>query len=79
MTPIVIAGVIWIPSENNIGYAPANYAAEMEIYAKSLTKTYGLDEVPFIYAQPAGSLIEGITAPNIPGAKKITFDLWPKF
>ena len=50
----------------------------MEIYAKSLTKTYGQDEVQFIYAQPAASLVEGITAPTIPGAKHITFDKWPK-
>ena len=50
----------------------------MEIYAKSLPNTYGQDEVQFIYAQPAGSLVEGITAPKIPGAKSVTFDQWPK-
>ena len=50
----------------------------MEIYAKSLTNTYGQDEVQFIYAQPAGSLVEGVTAPKIPGAKIVTFDQWPK-
>ena len=78
MTPMAVAGVIWIPSEHNIGSTPANYAAEMEIHAKSLTKTYGQDEVQFIYAQPAGSLVNGITAPKIQGAKSITFDKWPK-
>lgn len=78
MTPMAVAGVIWIPSGDNVGYTPADYAAEMEIYAKSLTTTYGQDDVQFIYAQPAGSLVEGITAPKIPGAKSITFDQWPK-
>jgi hypothetical protein len=78
MTPMGVAGVIWIPSESNIGYTPANYAAELEIYAKSLTSTYGQDKVQFIYAQPAASLVEGITAPKIPGAKSIAFDKWPK-
>jgi hypothetical protein len=78
MTPMAIAGVIWVPSEHSIGYAPANYAAELETYAKSLPKTYGQDKVQFIYAQPASSLVEGITAPKIPGAKSITFDRWPK-
>ena len=78
MTPMSVAGVIWIPSENNIGYTPANYAAEMEIYARSLATTYGQDKVQFIYAQPATSLVEGITAPGIPGAKSVTFAQWPK-
>jgi hypothetical protein len=78
MTPMAVAGVIWIPSEHNIGYTPATYAAEMEIYAKSLTGTYGQDDVQFIYAQPAGSLVKGITAPKIPDAKSITFEKWPK-
>lgn len=78
MTPMAVAGVIWIPSENSIGYTPANYAAEMDIYAKSLTKTYGQNEVQFIYAQPSGSLVKGITALKIRGAKSITFDKWPK-
>jgi len=78
MTPMAVAGVIWIPSENNIGYTPANYAAELEFYAKSLADTYGLDKVPFLYAQPASSLVEGITAPRIPGSHKIIFTSWPK-
>jgi len=78
MTPMAVAGVIWIPSEGNIGYKPAEYAAELEIHAKSLTTTYGMDKVQFIYAQPAGSLVEGITAPTIPGAKSVTFEKWPK-
>jgi hypothetical protein len=78
LTPMAVSGVIWVPSENNIGYTPANYAAELEIHARSLTDTYGQDKIQFIYAQPASSLVKGITVPNIPGAKSITFDKWPK-
>ena len=78
MTPMAVAGVIWVPSENNIGYEPALYASEMEIFANSLPDTYGQDQVQFIYAQPAGSLVEGITNPRIPDAKSVTFDRWPK-
>ncbi|MGY8642510.1 MAG: hypothetical protein ACKVJU_15620 [Verrucomicrobiales bacterium] len=78
LTPMAVAGVIWIPSESNIGETPALYAAELEIYAKSHTGTYGQEKVQFLYAQPASSLIEGIAAPGIPGAKSITFDQWPK-
>ena len=78
LTPMAVAGVIWIPSESNIGNTPAHYAAELEIYAKSLTSTYGQKEIPFLYAQPASSLVEGITKPNIPAAKNTTFVQWPK-
>ncbi|MEJ6570791.1 MAG: hypothetical protein QNL01_11180 [Akkermansiaceae bacterium] len=73
-----VADVIWIPSEHNLGYTPANYAAELEIFAKSLPATYGQDKIQFIYAQPASTLVKGITAPQIPGAKSITFDQLPK-
>ena len=75
---MAVAGVIWIPSEHNLGYTPANYATELELYAKSLPNTYGQDKVQFIYAQPASSLVKGITTPKIPGAKSIPLDQWPK-
>ena len=78
LTPMAVAGVIWVPSEHNLGYTPANYAAELAIYAKSLTNTYGQDKVQFIYAHPASALVKGITAPKIPGAKSVIFDQWPK-
>lgn len=78
MTPMAVAGVIWVPSENNMGYKPEDYAAELEIYAKSLPGTYGQGQVQFLYAQPAGSLVEGITNPRIADAKSVTFDVWPK-
>jgi hypothetical protein len=73
-----VAGVIWVPSESNLGEDPAHYAAELEIYAKSLSDTYGQKKVQFLYAQPASSLVEGITAPRIPRAKSVFFDQWPK-
>lgn len=78
LTPMGVSGVIWVPSENNIGENPAHYAAELEIYAKSLPTTYGQKKFQFLYAQPAATLVEGITAPKIPGAKSIPFDQWPK-
>ena len=78
LTPMGVAGVIWIPSESNLGENPKEYGAELEIYAKSLAATYGQKRVPFFYAQPSESLLEGITRPKISGAKFITFDKWPK-
>lgn len=77
-TPMSVSGVIWVPDPSNIGHVPADYAAELEVYARSLPATFGQDQVPFIFAQPTGKLIEGITAPSIPGAKQVTIDSWPK-
>jgi sialate O-acetylesterase len=78
LTPMGVAGVIWVPSESNIGEYPSEYGAELEIYAKSLTSTYDQKRVPFYYAQPTASLVEGITIPKLPGAKMVTLDQWPK-
>ena len=78
LTPLGVAGVIWVPSESNIGENPSEYATELEIYAKSLSSTYAQKRVPFLYAQPSESLVEGMTSPKIPGAKFITLDAWPK-
>lgn len=78
MTPMPVAGVVWVPSEANIGENPAHYAAEMEVYAKSLPTTYGQPKIQFLYAQPTDSLVEGVTVPKIPGAKSVTFKEWPK-
>jgi hypothetical protein len=78
LTPMAVAGVIWVPSEHNIGENPADYAAELEIYAKSLPATYGMKKVQFLYAQPEGFVLEGLTAPKIDGAKRVTFEKWPK-
>jgi hypothetical protein len=57
---------------------PSNQAAESEFYTKILVNTYCLEEVQFICSQPANSLIEGITAYEIPVAKCIAFNFWPK-
>ncbi len=78
MTPMAISGVIWVPSENNIGYEPKDYAAELEIYANSLSSTYGQDNVKFIFAQPEDILVPGITAPKILPKNNATFSQWPK-
>ena len=78
MTPMAVAGVIWVPSESNLGYEASEYAAELEVYARSLAGTYGQDEVQFIYAQPAATLVDNITVPNLPEAKRVTFEVWPK-
>lgn len=77
-TPMAVSGVIWIPSPANISTNPADYAAEMQAYAKSLATTYGQPEVPLLYAQPTPTLVPGITAPKIPGAQVVTFDEWPE-
>ena len=78
LTPMGVSGVIWVPSEGNIGENPAHYAAELEIHARSLPDTYGQKKVQFLYAQPAISLVEGITAPKMADARSVTFDQWPK-
>ena len=77
-TPMAVSGVVWIPSPANISPNPADYAAELEAYAKSLPGTYGQDKVPFFYAQPSTQVVEGITHPKIPDAKVVLFDQWPE-
>ena len=78
LTPMAVSGVVWVPSESNVGENPKEYAAELEAYAKSLPATYGQKKVSFYYAQPSGSLVEGIAEPDLPSARKVTFDQWPK-
>ena len=78
MTPMAIAGVIWVPSEANIGYEPANYAAELETFAASLPETFGQERVDFFYAQPSTTLVEGVSEPKIPNSLRIVIDSWPK-
>ncbi len=78
LTPMSVAGVIWIPGAANLGHAPADYAAELELYARSLPATFGQDKVPFLHAQPAAKLVPGITAPKIENAASVEFDQWPK-
>lgn len=78
LTPMAVAGVIWVPGQANLGYVPADYSAELEIFAKSLPATFGREAVPFLHAQPGKSLAEAITTPTIPGGKGVTFEAWPK-
>lgn len=78
LTPFAVRGVVWIPGKDSIGDDVAKYAAALEVYAGSLATTFGQKQVPFFYAQPAGSLVEGITAPRFPGDTGIEFDQWPK-
>ncbi|MDG1853693.1 MAG: sialate O-acetylesterase [Verrucomicrobiales bacterium] len=78
LTPMAVSGVIWVPSESNIGEDPSEYAAELEIYAKSLPETYGQQEVQFLYAHPKNGLVENIKLSKIDGAKVTYFDQWPK-
>ena len=78
LTPISVAGVIWVPGQANIGYTPADYAAELETYARSLPATFGQEKVPFLHAQPSTTLVPGITAPKLDNAASVEFDQWPK-
>lgn len=77
MTPMAVAGVIWVPSEWNVGYNADEYAAELEIMAASLSQTYG-QNVPFFFAQPDTRLVPGIQEPQIPAAARVTLAEWPK-
>lgn len=76
-TPMAVSGVIWVPSQANVGINPADYAGEMQAYANSLPATYGQAKVPLFYAQPSPQLVKGITQPKIPDAKVVTFGEWP--
>ncbi|MFM9962630.1 MAG: sialate O-acetylesterase [Planctomycetaceae bacterium] len=78
LSPMAVSGVIWVPDQGNLGYSPADYSAELELYARSLSATYGQDNVPFLYAQPSAKLVPGITQPQIKNSTSVEFDQWPK-
>lgn len=78
LTPMGVAGVIWVPGQVNLGYSPADYSPELEVYARSLPATYGLAKVPFFYAQPSATLVPGITPAKIDNAKFAEFGQWPR-
>ncbi len=78
LTPMGVAGVIWVPGAANLGYTPADYAAELELYARSLPATFGQEKVPFLHAQPSAKLVPGITAAKIENAASVEFEQWPK-
>ena len=77
LTPMAVAGVIWMPGQSNIGYSPADYAAELETYARSLPGTFGQEQVRFLHAQPSTALVQGITTPKLDNASSVEFDQWP--
>jgi hypothetical protein len=77
LTPMAVAGVIWMPGQSNIGYSPADYAAELETYARSLPGTFGQEQVRFLHAQPSTTLVQGITTPKLDNAASVEFDQWP--
>ncbi len=78
LTPMAVSGVIWVPAQANLGYSPADYSAELEIYARSLPATFGQESVPVLYAQPSAKLVPGITQPQIKNSTSVEFDQWPK-
>ncbi len=78
LTPMAVAGVIWVPGQSNLGYTPADYSPELEIYARSLPATYGMQKVPFLYAQPTATLVPGVSSPKIENSKAAVFEQWPK-
>jgi fermentation-respiration switch protein FrsA (DUF1100 family) len=78
LTPFAVRGVTWIPGKDNISDEVSKYSPSLEVYANSLTETYGQERVTFLYAQPAASLVEGIAVPKVEGASSIEFDEWPK-
>jgi len=70
--------VVWIPSQKNIGEDVSRYAPALNVYANSLTQTYGQDKVAFIYAQPTTELVEGMTKPQIKNSMSVEYNEWPK-
>ncbi|MGD1979096.1 MAG: hypothetical protein PVJ98_06880, partial [Akkermansiaceae bacterium] len=78
LTPMRVSGVIWIPSEANIGENPSHYAAELTAYAKSLPSTYGQSKVAFYHVLPSKTLVPEIGNPEIPGSVSFPIDQWPK-
>ena len=78
LTPFAVRGVTWIPGKDNISENVSKYSPSLEVYAASLAETYGQEKVPFLCAQPAASLVEGIVTPQIEGALSIEFEQWPK-
>lgn len=77
LTPMGVAGVIWVPGQFNLGDSPGDYASELEIFARSLPATFGQEKVPFLHAQPSATLVPGITRPNLENAKAAAFEQWP--
>lgn len=78
ITPMAVTGVIWVPGQANVGYGPADYSAELELYAAGLPATYGQDQVLFLYAHPSAKLIPEIKPAKVKNSRSVEFDQWPK-
>lgn len=78
LTPFSVRGVAWIPGEDNISEDVTKYAPSLEVFASGLSETFGQEAISFLYAQPAESLVNGITTPEIENALSIQFDQWPQ-
>jgi len=78
LTPCAVRGVVWMPSETNLGTDKTRYAKSVAAYARSLPDTYGQAKVPFIFAHPAAMLPTGSEAPDLPDAARVDFSEWPK-
>lgn len=73
-TPCAVKGVVWMPSESNLGTDKSRYPAAVAAYANSLPITYGQAKVPFVFAHPK----DGGEAPKLPDAARVDFAEWPK-
>ena len=78
LTPFAVRGVTWVPGRDNISEDVSEYSPSLEVYAASLAGTYGQEKVLFLYAQPAASLVKGITTPQIERALSTEFSEWPR-
>jgi len=78
LTPFAVRGVTWIPGKDNISDDVSRYGPSLEAYASSLAGTFGREQVAFLYAQPAASLVDGITAPRVVNTSSIEFGQWPE-
>lgn len=78
LTPFAVRGVAWIPGKNNMEDDGDRYAASLQIYAKSLPKTFGQQSVSFLFAHPTQQLVEDMPPINISGPEGVSFDEWPQ-
>ena len=68
----------WIPGEQNISDDVSRYSPSLEVYAASLAATFGQNQIPFIFAHPSATLVDGVTEPEIKNAPRLQFDQWPR-
>lgn len=78
LTPFAIRGLAWIPGQKNISNDVKRYASALEVLARGLPDTFGQQDVRFLFAQPAASLVPGIEKPTIRNARSMEFSQWPK-